>query len=58
MQAPYSTLKSKQVKYIAQRGGRNPVPGDIQGQARWGSEQSYLAVGVPVHCREDGPDDL
>jgi len=51
MQAPYSPLKSKQVKYIAQRGGRNPVPGDIQGQARWGSEHPDLDVGVLIHCR-------
>ena len=24
---------------VAQRGGRCPVPGNIQGQAGWGSEQ-------------------
>jgi len=31
---------------------------DIQGQAGPGSEQSDLAVDVPVHCRVVGLDDL
>ena len=34
------------------------VPGDIQGRARQGSEQPGLAVGVPVHCRGVGLDDI
>ena len=33
-------------------------PGDIHSQSGWGSEQPDEAVGVPVHCREVGPDDL
>ena len=37
---------------VAQRGGGCLVPGDIQGQAGWGSEQPDVAVDVPVHCRE------
>ena len=43
---------------VAQRGGGCPIPGDTQGQAGWDSEQSYLAVGVPVHCRGVGSDGL
>ena len=31
---------------------------DSQGQAGWGSEHPDGAVGVPVHCRGIGPDDL
>jgi len=38
-------------KQAAQRGGGCPIPGDIQGQAGWGSEEPDLAVDVPVHCR-------
>ena len=38
---------------VAQRGGGSPIPGDIQGQAGWGSEHLDLTVGVqvPIHCR-------
>ena len=43
---------------IAQRGGGCPIPGDIQGQHGWGSEQHNLVVGVPAHCRGVGLDDL
>jgi len=38
--------------------GGCPVPGDIQGQTGWGSEQPDVAVGDPVHCRRVGPDGL
>ena len=38
------------------RCGEWPASGDTQGQAGWDSEQSYLAVGVPVHCRGVGSD--
>ena len=31
---------------------------DLQGQGERGSEQPDLAVGVPVHCRGIGLDDL
>ena len=44
------------LEQVAQRGDGCPVPQDIQGQARRGSEQAALAVGV--HCRGVGPDDL
>ena len=33
------------------RGGGYPTLGDTEGQARPGSEQPDLAIGVPVHCR-------
>ena len=34
------------------------APGDIQDWAGWGSEQPDGAVGVPVHCRTVGADNL
>ena len=37
---------------VAQRGGRLPIPSNIQGQAGQGSEQSGLVEDVPAHCRE------
>ena len=40
------------LEQITQRGGRSPVPGDIQNQAGWDSEQPDLSIDVPVHCRE------
>jgi len=47
-------MDREKLEQVAQRGGGCPTPGDIQGQAGWGSEQLDLAVGVPVHCREVG----
>jgi len=46
------------VKQWKQRSGGSPILGDIKAQAGWGSEHSDLAVGIPVHCRGVGPDDL
>ena len=47
------------VEQVAQRGGRCTEPGDSQGQMGGeGSEQSDVAVGVPIHCRRVGLDDL
>lgn len=37
--------------HITQRDGGCSTPRNIQGQVEWGSEQSDLAEGVPVHCR-------
>jgi len=37
---------------LEQAGGGCPVPGDIQGQTGWDSEQPDLSVAVPVHCRK------
>ncbi|KAK4808965.1 hypothetical protein QYF61_015199 [Mycteria americana] len=39
------------LKQIAQRGGRCPIPGNIQGQVGQGSEQPDLVEDVPAHCR-------
>ena len=36
---------------IAQRGGRCPVPGNVQGQDGRGSEHPGLVEDVPAHCR-------
>jgi len=36
---------------VAQRSGRCPIPGNIQGQAGGGSEQPDLVEDVPVHYR-------
>jgi len=36
---------------LPQKGDECPVLGDVQGQAGRGSEQTDLAVDVPVHCR-------
>lgn len=46
------------LEYVAQRDGRCPFPGHIQGQTRLGSEQPEVAVYVPVHCRGVGMDDF
>ena len=43
---------------VAQRGGRCPIPGNVQGQVGWGSEQPDPVEDVPAHCRGVGPDDL
>ena len=39
---------------MAFSGGKNHVPGDIQGHAGPGSDQPDVAAGVPVHCRGVG----
>jgi len=36
------------------RGGRCPIPGDIQGEVGWGSEQPDVVEDVPAHCRGGG----
>jgi len=46
------------VKLLAQRGGRGSIPGNIQGQVGWGSEQPDLVEDVPAYCRGGGVDDL
>lgn len=35
----------------AQRGGRCPIPGNIQGQVEQGSERPGLVQDAPAHCR-------
>lgn len=34
---------------VAQRGGRSPMPGNLQSQVRWSSEQPDLVEDVPVN---------
>ena len=43
---------------VAQRGSGGPIPGNIQGQVGWGSEQHDLVEEVPAYCREVGLADL
>jgi len=43
---------------IVQRGGKCPVPGNIQGQVGQVSEQPDLVEDVPAHCRGVGLDDF
>ena len=42
---------------IAQRGGRCPIPGNIQIQVGWGSVQPDLVEDVPAHCKGVGLDE-
>jgi len=46
------------LEQAAQRGGRCLIPGNIQNQAGWCSEQPGLFEDVPAHCRGVGLDDL
>ena len=48
----------KTLEQAAQRGGRCPIPGSIQGQVEQGLEQPDLVEDVPPHCRGFGLDDL
>jgi len=41
----------KQWNCLPRTGGRCPIPGNIQGQVGWGSEQPDPAEDVPAHCR-------
>ena len=54
----FYSMGGEALQQIAQRCGGWPIPGDTQGQAGQGSEQLDLAVGVPVHFRGVGLDDL
>ena len=46
------------LEQVAQRGGRCPMPGNIQGQVGRGSKQTDLVEDVPAHCRGVGLDDV
>jgi len=37
---------------------RGPIPGNIQGQTGWGSEQLDAVEDIPAHWRRVGLDDL
>jgi len=45
---------SETLEQVVQGSDGCRIPGDIPGQAGWGSEQPDLDVGVPVHCRGVG----
>ena len=46
------------LEQVPQRGGRCPIPGNIQGQVGWASEIPNLVEDFPAHCRGVGLDDL
>jgi len=46
------------LEQIAQRSSGGPIPGNIQGQVGWRSEQPGLAEDIPAHCRGVGLDGL
>jgi len=46
------------LEQVAQRGGRCPIPGNVQGQIGGGSEQPGLVEDGPAHCRGLGLDGL
>jgi len=48
----------KTVEQVAQRGGRCPTPGNIQGPIGRGSEQPDGVEDVPAYCRGVGLDGL
>jgi len=43
---------------VARRGGRCPIPGNIEVQVGWGSEQPDLVEDVPAHCRGVAQEDF
>jgi len=43
---------------VSRRGGRCPIPENIQRRVGWGFEQHDLVEDVPAHCRGLGLDDL
>jgi len=48
----------KTLEWVAQRSSRGPIPGNIQGQVGWRSEQPGLVEDVPAHYRGVGLDAL
>lgn len=52
LQKIFFVVRVVKLAQVAQRGGRCPIPGNIQGQAGWGSEQSGLVQDAPAHCRQ------
>jgi len=50
--------KCETLAQAAQRGGRCPIPGNVQGQVQQDSEQPDLVVDVPAYCRGVGLGDL
>jgi len=46
------------LEQVFQRGGRCPIPGNIQGQVGQGSEKPDLVEDIHAGCRGLEPDDL
>jgi len=46
------------LEQLAQRSSGGSIPGNIQGQVGWASEQPGVVEDVPTHCRGVGLDDL
>jgi len=42
------------LEHVAQRSCGSPLPGSVQGQVGWSSEQPGLVEGVPAHGRGVG----
>jgi len=49
---------SETLAQVAQRGSGGSIPGNIQGQVGWGSEEPGLVEDVPAHCMGVGLYDL
>jgi len=56
--APTNKQGGETLERAAHRRGQCPIPGNIPGQAGWGSEQPAPVEDVPAHCRGIGLDDL
>jgi len=52
MEAIFYIEGTETLEQLAQRGGRRPIPGYLQGQVGQGSEQPGLVKDVPAQCRE------
>jgi len=46
------------VEQVSKRGSGGPIPGNIQVQVGWGSEQPHVAEDDLAYCREVALDDL
>jgi len=46
----------KHLEQVFKRGNGGLIPGSIQGQVGWSSEQRGLVEDVPAHCRGAGLD--
>jgi len=45
---------SETLEQVARRSGGSPLPGSVQGQVGWSSEQPGLVEDVPAHGRGVG----
>jgi len=54
----FFTMRVVKHEQVAQRGGRCPIPGNIQGKAGWDSKQPDRVEDAPARCRRVGLGDL